>query len=320
MISPADAVARIATYETLSVSERKILQIRNPAASALTFLTVIKSIFTHLYQFPLDHHGAAKDSKIMRAPWRQRRAGIMGAICAALLLAHELSKSQNNHTHVIIFTPMDYRYMHTLVTKPAENEAFGKFMNAIVATEYHQPAWEAYDAIAILTKPTKTFQPTPLLWSSRPLPSQCLTWDSSFFPTDVDPVFHFDTPTAAQTLIIINHYPHNLACFPVPERGQTQKTTHSFWNTPCRFGLKSQAWNQQSALVQVELLEDRKSIGILKTAKPFETNSFLYVDHRAVILAFSRRTSDTVDMRSVQTNVLNLNIIHRKKRKWHRLT
>ena len=62
----------------------------------------------------------------------------MGAISAATL-THELSKSQSNHCHAIIFVPMDNRYMHAKVTPPpASNEQLGQFMNAIIATEYPQ--------------------------------------------------------------------------------------------------------------------------------------------------------------------------------------
>lgn len=71
-VSQGEAAARIAAYEALSIQERKTLQIRNPAASALTYIFLTKSIFTKLYLFPLNHQGKATDAKIMRPPWRDR--------------------------------------------------------------------------------------------------------------------------------------------------------------------------------------------------------------------------------------------------------
>ena len=144
VVSLQNSLAALSAYEKLSLSERKLLQIANPGASALTYVVLCKNIFKHLLQFPLTHNNNVKDTKIMRAPWRLRTRGIFGDI-SAVTLVNELSAGQNNHFHTLLFVPFDYAYISKIAEDVHKNTKFGLFMTSLVVTEYPTKVWEAYD-------------------------------------------------------------------------------------------------------------------------------------------------------------------------------
>ena len=98
-----------------------------------------------------------------------------------------------------------------------------------------------------------------------------------------------------------NHSFHNLACFPVAKKYSTQDV----WSIICRFGLPQHIWNQIGSFVQLHLLKDRKTVGILKIVEPFVKKYFWDIDKRILVFAFPRRSADHVVMRSLNQYVFD---------------
>lgn len=262
-----------------TTAERKEFIINNPYADAFFFMRLTWAIFNKLLKIkmpnPGEHLKTNHISPVLKKDSNDNR-GILGHL-KALFYCTETTTQGFLHIHCKCYDYLDWNFLSTIAHKSEMNTKYGKYMDSIIASELpYEKGWNS-NPYPIRPDPSKPYRANPSTPSTTTLGME--SFESLFLHS---------------AIFVQNHGNHNFSCF---------KGDRKF----CRFDLPSHSWNQNSGLVQVNLITDKlrtikPKLVILKNISERKEFKRFQSDERILIFNSIKRSSDNATIREIKNS------------------